>query len=138
MTVTACEHASGRFHLCVLHRRGQAGHYANEALTAIRTVHAFGLQPMMQELFETVRSVACVVVCRWSHACGCVAYRSCRVSWCRIWAQGIRVPLRLGIRRGHAGGFGMGMSQAILYCAYALSFWFGCVMCERCRAVGCL
>lgn len=32
----------------------QAGHYANEALTSIRTVHAFGLQREMQRKFDEV------------------------------------------------------------------------------------
>lgn len=40
----------------------QAGHYANEALSSIRTVHAFGLQALMQRQFEKVQpSVTCVV-----------------------------------------------------------------------------
>ena len=41
--------------------------------------------------------------------------------------QGIVIPLKLGIQRGVAGGLGMGISQGVLYCAYALSFWFGYV-----------
>ena len=43
----------------------QAGHYATEALSSIRTVHAFGLQREMQKKFEAVRAI--------THTCSRVA-----------------------------------------------------------------
>ncbi len=68
-------------------------------------------------LFRLISDCFCLTVSIGLPDCWFVALPDC--------VQGVVIPMRLGIRRGLAGGLGMGVSQGVLYCAYALSFWFG-------------
>lgn len=40
-------------------------------------------------------------------------------------SQSLEKPLQLGLRTAHSSGIGFGFSQLVLFCSYALCFWYG-------------
>ena len=68
-----------------------ASSVANDAVSSIRTVAAFGAEEKVVQLYD----------------------------------DKCRMPIAAGMRKGHVSGVGLGFSQFVMFCSYAMAFWYG-------------
>lgn len=68
-----------------------ASSVANDAVSSIRTVAAFGAEEKVVQLYD----------------------------------DKCRMPIAAGMRKGHVSGLGLGFSQFVMFCSYAMAFWYG-------------